>query len=187
GGALEVPAALGAVVALAAVLSISRRQGAVDPVTLVLSGVIVGTVCAAASTVIESLLPPDRRGSLVAWAFGRIPEVPDPAVLWTCVSATAAFLALTAWLGPRLDAATLSDDEARSVGVSLGALRRSPRIRRNWCRWRGTSARSSTCRSSASRSWPASCRRAAGRRGHRPGRRRARGSRRGSRASVCGA
>ncbi|MFM9144173.1 MAG: FecCD family ABC transporter permease [Phycisphaerales bacterium] len=123
GGALEVPAALGAVVALAAVLSISRRQGAVDPVTLVLSGVIVGTVCAAASTVIESLLPPDRRGSLVAWAFGRIPEVPDPAVLWTCVSATAAFLALTAWLGPRLDAATLSDDEARSVGVPLGALR----------------------------------------------------------------
>ncbi|MFM8816975.1 MAG: iron chelate uptake ABC transporter family permease subunit, partial [Phycisphaerales bacterium] len=48
GGALEVPAALGAVVALGAVIAISRRQGAIDPVTLVLAGVIVGTVCAAA-------------------------------------------------------------------------------------------------------------------------------------------
>lgn len=123
GGALEVPAAIGAVVALGAVIAISRRQRAIDPVTLVLAGVVVGTVCSAASAVIESLLPPDRRGSLVAWAFGRVPEVPDPTLLWTCTSATAAFLALAAWLGPRLDAATLSDDEARSVGVSLGALR----------------------------------------------------------------
>lgn len=123
GAALEVPAAIGAIVALGAVLAVSRRQGAVDPVTLVLAGVIVGTVCAAATAVIESLLPPDRRGSLMGWAFGRIPEVPDPALLWTCVAAGGGFLVLAAALGPKLDAATLSDDEARSVGVPLGALR----------------------------------------------------------------
>ena len=123
GASVEVPAAIGALAALAAVIAISRRQGAIDPVTLVLAGVIVGTVCTAATTVIESLLPPDRRGTLVGWAFGRIPEVPEPALLWACVGAGSGFLALAAWLGPRLDAATLSDDEARSVGVPLGALR----------------------------------------------------------------
>ena len=123
GAAAEVPATVGALAALAAVLSISRRQGAIDPVTLVLAGVIVGTVCTAATTVVESMLPPDRRGTLVGWAFGRVPEVPDPLLLWTCAGAGGGFLALAAWLGPRLDAATLSDDEARSVGVPLGALR----------------------------------------------------------------
>lgn len=123
GAALEVPAAIGGLAALGAVLAISRRQGAIDPVTLVLAGVVVGTVCAACTAVIESLLPPDRRGALVGWAFGRIPEVPDPSLLWTCVASGGGFLVLTACLGPRLDAATLSDDEARSVGVPLGALR----------------------------------------------------------------
>lgn len=123
GVAVEMPATLGAILALAAVLAISRRQGAIDPVTLVLAGVIVGTVCTAATTVVESLLAPDRRGTLVGWAFGRIPEVPDPALLWTCAGAGGGFLVLATWLGPRLDAATLSDDEARSVGVPLGALR----------------------------------------------------------------
>lgn len=123
GAALEIPAALGALGALAAVLAIARRHGVIDPVTLVLAGVVVGTVCASATAVIESLLPPDRRGTLVGWSFGRLPELPDPVLLWTCVGAGGVFLSLAAWLGPRIDAAALSDDEARSVGVPLGALR----------------------------------------------------------------
>ena len=123
GVALTIPSSVGAIGALALVLLLARRNGSIDPMTLALGGVIVGTVTAGMSAVAESLLPPDRRGMLAGWLFGRIPESPDAAVLLGC-AACAAGLGIAGWtLGPRLDAATLSDDEARSVGVPLGSMR----------------------------------------------------------------
>lgn len=123
--AMVVPSAIGAVGALAAVVALGRRNGAIDPLSLVLAGVIVGTVAAGLTTVAESLLPPDRRGLLAGWLFGRIPEAPDRALLAACAAAALALAGAGAVLGPRLDAATLSDDEARSVGINLGRLRTS--------------------------------------------------------------
>ncbi len=123
GVALAIPATLGALAALALVLALARRQGAVDPVTLVLAGVVVGAIAAAATIVSESLLPYDRRGMLAGWIMGRIPELPDTATLVACAAAAVGLMASAARLGPALDAAALSDDEARSVGVRLGALR----------------------------------------------------------------
>jgi iron complex transport system permease protein len=114
---------IGALVALGAVLLLARRHGAIDPVTLILGGVIVGAVASAGSTVAESLLPPERRGLLAGWLFGRIPDVPDPQVLVACAAAGLGLTALGAAWGPRLDAAALSDDEARSVGIALGPMR----------------------------------------------------------------
>lgn len=123
GVALVLPAALGAAAALAGTLVLARRSGRIDPVTLILGGVIVGAVCAATSTVCESLLPPDRRGSLVGWLLGRIPDAPEPAVLWTCLASAAALALAGAAVAPWVDAAALSDDEARAAGVPLDGLR----------------------------------------------------------------
>jgi iron complex transport system permease protein len=123
GQALAVPATAGAVAALGATLFLARRHGAVDPTTLVLGGVIVGAVCAAVTTVSEALLPPDRRGLLMGWMFGRVPEVPEPAALRACAAAACGLAALGTWWGRSIDAAAMSDDEARSVGVNLGLVR----------------------------------------------------------------
>ena len=123
GAALGVPALIGALCALGLVLLLARRGGAIDPVTLILSGVIVGAIASALSTVSESLLPPDRRGLLTGWLFGRIPDVPDPGALLACAAAACGLTALAAVWGSRLDAAALSDDEARSVGVPLAPMR----------------------------------------------------------------
>lgn len=123
GAALGVPALIGALCALGLVLLLARRGGAIDPVTLILSGVIVGAIASALSTVAESLLPPDRRGLLTGWLFGRIPDVPDPGALLACAAAACGLTALAAVWGSRLDAAALSDDEARSVGVPLAPMR----------------------------------------------------------------
>jgi ABC-type Fe3+-siderophore transport system permease subunit len=90
---------------------------------LVLGGVIVGAVCAAVTTVSEALLPPDRRGLLMGWMFGRVPEVPEPAALRACAAAACGLAALGTWWGRSIDAAAMSDDEARSVGVNLGLVR----------------------------------------------------------------
>ena len=123
GAALTLPAALGAIAALGLVLALARRGGAVDPVMLILGGVVVGALASASTTVAESLLPPDRRGMRAGWMFGRIPDAPDRSLLIACGASGLGLAALGAWLGPIIDAATLSDDEARASGVPLGALR----------------------------------------------------------------
>jgi len=123
GAALGVPALAGALAALGCVLLLSRRHGALDPVTLILGGVIVGAIASAGSTVAESLLPPERRGLLTGWLFGRIPDVPDAGALAACAAAALGLTGLgTAW-GNRLDGAALCDDEARSIGIALGPMR----------------------------------------------------------------
>ena len=123
GATLAFPAALGAIAALGIVLAISRRAGGIDPVLLILGGVVVGALASALSTVAESLLPPDRRGLLAGWMFGRIPDSPEAALLSASAVSAAALAGLGAWLGPSIDAATLSDDEARASGVPLGVMR----------------------------------------------------------------
>ncbi len=123
GAALTLPATLGAAAALGAVLLLARRAGGTDPTLLVLGGVIVGAIAAALSTVAESLLPPDRRGLLVGWLHGRIPDSPDRGALLACTLGAAALAAAGLRFGRWIDAATLSDDEARSVGVPLAGLR----------------------------------------------------------------
>lgn len=123
GVGLVLPATVGAFSALSLVLALSRRHGSVDPVAMVLAGVVVGTVAAALSMLAEALLPPDRRGIAAAWVLGRVPDV-VPAGAWAaCTLAAFGLAALAAWRGPALDASALSDDEAASVGVSLGRLR----------------------------------------------------------------
>lgn len=123
GAALGVPALAGALLALGCVLLLSRRHGALDPVTLILGGVIVGAIASAGSTVAESLLPPERRGLLTGWLFGRIPDVPDAGSLAACAAAALGLTGLGAAWGNRLDGAALSDDEARSIGIALGPMR----------------------------------------------------------------
>jgi iron complex transport system permease protein len=120
---LVLPATLGSFVALAFVLGLSRRHGTVDPVTMVLAGVVVGTVAAALTMVAEALLPPDRRGVAAAWVLGRIPDVVPTGPWLACLLAAVGLTGLAVWRGRALDASALTDDEAASVGVSLGRLR----------------------------------------------------------------
>ncbi len=117
------PAMAGALVALGAVLLLGRRGGSSDPTTVVLAGVIVGAIAAAGTMLAESALPLVRRGELTTWLLGRIPESPDPVLVWVTGSIAVVVLLLALALGPALDAATMSDDEARSVGVPLEAVR----------------------------------------------------------------
>ena len=118
-----VPAFVGAMATLAVVALAGRRRGGLDPITLVLAGVVVSSVCGALLMLVHHLLPPGTRGDLIAWTMGRIDEQPDPRLL----AGAAAILALAvvfAGVNSRsLDVALLGEEEARSVGLSLSALR----------------------------------------------------------------
>ncbi len=118
-----VAASVGAALALVLVVAAGRRHGAIDPVTLLLAGVVVASVAGAMTILVQYLMPPSSRGDLMAWAMGRIPELPERVPL---VTGAALLLAIGAWSVRRarwLDAACTADDEAMSLGVDLPALR----------------------------------------------------------------
>ncbi len=122
GGVL--PATIGALLALGTTILFGRsRGGGLDPLSLVLSGVIVGTVAAALASLVEWMLPPEMRPAVSGWAMGRVPEVPPTAVATVTAAAVIACLIAGMRRGPILDAMGLSDDESASIGV------RVPRVR----------------------------------------------------------
>lgn len=118
-----VPAFLGAMGALAVVSLAGRRRGSLDPLTLVLAGVVVSSLCGALLLLVHHLLPPGVRGDLIAWTMGRIDEQPDPWLLGLTAVGVVAGLAFGTARSRTLDAAGLGDDEATSIGVSWGVLR----------------------------------------------------------------
>jgi iron complex transport system permease protein len=108
---------------LGIVWRIGVRRGAVDPLALVLAGVIVGSIFSAGSAALQSLVPAGLRGDFVLWMMGRVPEAPPQRLLLVVSALAVTGAGLGIALGRSLDAACLSDDEARSVGVPLGWLR----------------------------------------------------------------
>jgi len=123
-GSQSIAAVLGAVVALSLVYMLSRRRGGIDPMTMVLVGVVISVLCGAGIMILQHSVPMGLRGAFTTWLMGSLPEVES----WWKLSAlglvTFAGIVIIAWWGPTLDAACLSDDEATSVGVDLPSIRR---------------------------------------------------------------
>ncbi len=117
------PAFVGAMATLMVVGLAGRRRGGLDPITLVLAGVVVSSVCGALLMLVHHLLPPGSRGDLIAWTMGRIDEQPDPRLLIGSAALLAATVAMATLRAGSLDVAGLGDDEARSVGLDLARTR----------------------------------------------------------------
>ncbi|MEO1584712.1 MAG: iron ABC transporter permease [Planctomycetota bacterium] len=117
-----VPAVLGACAALAIVFGLSQRRGFVDPVTLILVGVIVGIVCGSAGSVVKSLLP-DGGFQASRLLLGRLSDDTPWPLAWLGLGAATVGAGIGVRLGPSMDASSMGDDEASSVGVAIGPLR----------------------------------------------------------------
>jgi len=88
----------------------------------VLVGVIIALICGAGIQLVHHLLP-DRGVSAVRWLVGSIDDDQNPARLALAAAiCLASIIAAWRW-APWLDAASLSDDEAASVGVPLARVR----------------------------------------------------------------
>lgn len=116
------PALVGSLAALALVYALGQRGGLIEPTEMVLAGVVIGIIFGAATVFVQHLMP-DRGQSVQRWLLGVVPSDGRwrPVVtLWSCVLG----VFLPALLSARaMDAAAMTDDEARSVGVPLAALR----------------------------------------------------------------
>jgi iron complex transport system permease protein len=122
-GSNVLPALAGALAALAIVYALSQRRGWVDPASLVLIGVIISSMCGALILLLHHLVPQGLHPEMTRWMMGRIPESVSAAALTWAGGITAAGIAISLRMGRAMDAATLGDDEARSVGLSLPPLR----------------------------------------------------------------
>ena len=114
----------GAVGSLLLVFVLSRRRGGIDPMTMVLVGVVISVLCGAGIMIFQHLVPMGLRGSFTTWLMGSLPEVESWWRLGILGVVVSCGIGLIAWWGPTLDAACLSDDEAKSVGVDLPRIRR---------------------------------------------------------------
>jgi iron complex transport system permease protein len=117
------PAVIGALGALAVVYTLGQRRGWLDPVMLVLVGVIISTICGAGIMFFQHLVPTGLRGEFTTWLMGHIPEAVGTWPLIGAASLAAVGLIVGIVMGRAMDAATLGDDEARSVGLAIGPLR----------------------------------------------------------------
>jgi iron complex transport system permease protein len=117
------PAMLGAVLAVVLVLVLGRRDGWPDPVSTILAGVIIATMCGAGMVLLQGLVPEGLRGRFLAWALGTIPETLPTAALPVLGGLLAASIGWGLLAHGRLDALLLDHVSATSIGASPGRTR----------------------------------------------------------------
>lgn len=115
-------ALLGAILALVLVYTLSQRRGLLEPVTLILVGVMISILCSAGILFIKHLLP-DRGEAADRLIMGALRDDLTLTELSSVGVVTLAGLVVGVALGRAMDVASLGDDESRSVGLSLGSLR----------------------------------------------------------------
>lgn len=116
-------AILGSAVTMTVVMMAGRRQGVLEPLTLILVGVVVSMINGAAIMVIRFLLPLERREDISFWLMGRLEESTNFGHV-AVVGGVVLVSGLLLWRMSRsLDASSFSDLEALSLGVELGRLR----------------------------------------------------------------
>ncbi len=121
GGAVG-PALVGAFAVLALVYGLSQRRGMIDPVVMILVGVIVSILLGAATLLIASQMP-DRGVGTARWMMGALSEEIGTWVVVGAGVVALVVLAVSFSMARGFDAAALGVDEARSVGVGIGRVR----------------------------------------------------------------
>lgn len=118
-------AMVGAMASMMVVYLASRRRGVIDPLGLLLVGVVLSTVNAAIIMFISyfSSGQAGLREDLFRWMMGYLNESVSPMTLYATAALMLAGLALFWMLGKQMDAASFSDSEAHSMGVNLAKLR----------------------------------------------------------------
>ena len=116
------PALIGAMGVLLFIWFLSQRRGIIDPITMILVGVIVSVVLGAATMLVVSLMP-DRGFSVSRWMMGTLREQVDTRTLLVCSGVLISVVGWSVASARSFDVMALGEDEAKSVGVSVPAVR----------------------------------------------------------------
>lgn len=115
---------IGALVAVGVVLAIAGRRGRLEPVTLILVGVIVNAVCGAVFLLINSIVKdPASRGGPLDFIVGGLQTNLQQ---WQMLASSAVLLVgwvVLAVIGGQLNVGSMEEGEAASLGVRVNRLR----------------------------------------------------------------
>ena len=118
---LPLGALAGAAVAMLTVVALAGSRG--GPVTLILAGLAVSSVATALVSLALNLSQnPFATVEMVFWLMGSLADRSLPQV-WLSAPFMLAGIALLLLLGRALDALTLGEDAARSLGIDIGRTR----------------------------------------------------------------
>jgi len=123
-GPHHVGAMLGALASMTIVYLASRRRGVLDPLGLLLTGVVLSSINAGIIMLINRLVGPGGvRDDVADWMMGYLQVwLGAETVRFVLVVTVAGIVALFAH-GRAMDVAAFSDAEAEAMGVNLGRLR----------------------------------------------------------------
>ncbi|MEM9374458.1 MAG: iron ABC transporter permease [Planctomycetota bacterium] len=117
-----IPSLVGALLVLCFVWTLSQRRGLIDPVTMILVGVILAVLLGSGASLLRTLMP-DQGQSAARWMMGAISDSVGRSAglgVWAIVGC----VGLVSWqLGRTFDAASLGEDEARSSGIPIARVR----------------------------------------------------------------
>jgi len=121
------PAVVGAIGACVVVFAVARRRGGagggMDPVTLLLVGVVVSAMNGALLMLMNSLVPGNVRVDFMSYVMGSIGGGVDKPLLKVAAMVIALGYVPMLWAGRALNVGSLSEVEAVSLGVNVGRLR----------------------------------------------------------------
>ncbi len=119
------PAFLGAAGAAACCFWLGRRTrtGSMDPVRMILAGVIISTITGALMILINSFLPAYQQNHVYFYLFGYISEITPAWLLLVGALGLAGAWGGGLFMARTLNIASLSDIEAASLGVSMQKTR----------------------------------------------------------------
>jgi iron complex transport system permease protein len=124
-GPSQYGAMIGAMATMTIVYLAGRKRGVIDPLGLLLVGVILSTINASIIMFLSYFTMGEAglREDLFRWMMGYLNENVGLATLRWVGVVTAVGVGLLFWLGRQMDAASFSDSEAHSMGVNLKLLR----------------------------------------------------------------
>ena len=119
--ALPLLAIAGALLALAPLLGLAGKSE--SPLGLILAGIAVATLAGAGISLALNLSPnPFAAMEIMSWLLGSL-EDRTPQHVWLAAPCIAFGLGLLLWDGRALDALTLGEDSARTLGIDLRRVR----------------------------------------------------------------
>ena len=122
--AVQAFAFAGGLLAVAMIYAIGRAVRGHDPIlSLILSGVVVGTLLGSGLTLLKVLADPyNQLPAITFWLLGSLASIEPAEVGWVAllIGVSLAPLVLLRW---RINLLALSDDEAQALGVDVNRLR----------------------------------------------------------------
>ncbi len=114
---------LTAMLTLSVLYLLSQRRGWIDPLGLLLVGVILNAINGAIIMLVQTLIPANLGKSLLLWMFGALNENLSWPWLWILASVILVVSMVAVMMGRSIDLATFPDSEAQALGLHLGRMR----------------------------------------------------------------